>query len=158
MRFWLKAGGLVASSLLCGCGPRADTVVAIALHPSDPNILYVVTQEGPLKTYDGGTTWQKLFTGMSQSRVLAIGIDPATPSTVYLGTKDDGIYSSYDGGRYWLSLRTGLDDVRVTAEVQQIVFAPGPSKRVFLATAMGILNPTPREDPGRNVWQASLMS
>ncbi len=136
--FRLKAGWLIALSLLCGCSPGAGTVVAIALHPTDPNILYVVTHEGPLKTYDGGTTWQKIFTGVSQSRVLAIGVDPATPSTVYLGTKDDGVYGSYDGGRQWLSLRAGLDDVRVTAEVQQIVFAPGPHKRVFLATAMGV--------------------
>jgi photosystem II stability/assembly factor-like uncharacterized protein len=94
----------------------------------------------------------KLFTGMSQSRVLAIGIDPATPSTVYLGTKDDGVYSSDDGGRQWLSLRAGLDDVRVTAEVQQIVFAPGPQKRVFLATAMGIFE----SDAEGKSWQKRM--
>jgi photosystem II stability/assembly factor-like uncharacterized protein len=138
IRFRSKAVWLIASLLLCGCGSGAGTVVAIALHPTDPNILYVVTHEGPMKTHDGGRTWQKIFTGVSQSRVLAVGIDPATPSTVYLGTKDDGVYGSYDGGRHWLSLRAGLDDVRVTAEVQQIVFAPGPRRRAFLATAMGV--------------------
>jgi len=148
----LKTGWLIAFWLLCGCGSGAGTVVAIALHPTDPNILYVVTHEGPLKTYDGGTTWQKIFTGMSQSRVLAIEIDPSTPSTVYLGTKDDGVYSSYDGGRHWLSLRAGLDDVRVTAEVQQIVFAPGPQKRVFLATAMGVFE---SDVEGRS-WQKRM--
>jgi len=152
IRFRWKAGWLIAFWLLCGCVSGADTVVAIALHPTDPNILYVVTHEGPLKTYDGGTTWQKIFTRMSQSRVLAIGIDPAIPSTVYLGTKDDGVYSSYDGGRQWLSLRAGLDDVRVTAEVQQIVFAPGPQKRVFLATAMGVFELSAEG----NTWQKRM--
>ena len=152
IRFRLKAGWLIAFSLLCGCGSGAGTVVAIALHPTDPNILYVVTHEGPLKTRDGGTTWQKIFTGVSQSRVLAIGIDPATPSTVYLGTKDDGVYGSYDGGRQWLSLRAGLDDVRVTAEVQQIVFAPGPQRRVFLATAMGVFE----SDAEGKSWQKRM--
>lgn len=145
----LNAGWLLVLSLLCGCGPGAGTVVAIALHPTDPNILYVVTHEGPLKTRDGGATWQKIFTGASQSRVLAIGMDPATPSTVYLGTKDDGVYGSYDGGRQWLSRRAGLDDVRVTAEVQQIVFAPGPHPRVFLATAMGIFESDAEGQPWR---------
>ncbi len=54
MRFRLRAGWLIALPLLCGCGPGAGTVVALALHPTDPNILYVVTHEGPMKTYDGG--------------------------------------------------------------------------------------------------------
>lgn len=147
-----KAGWLIASLLLCGCGPGAGAVVAIALHPTDPNILYVVTHEGPMKTHDGGTTWHRIFTGVSQSRVLAIGIDPAAPSTVYLGTKDDGVYGSYDGGRQWLSLRAGLDDVRVTAEVQQIVFASGPRRRVFLATAMGIFE----SDAEGKSWQKRM--
>ncbi|HEV8540554.1 MAG TPA: hypothetical protein VGQ60_05270 [Nitrospiraceae bacterium] len=152
IRFRLKVGWLIAFSLLCGCDSGAGTVVAIALHPTDPNILYAVTHEGPRKTYDGGTRWQRIFAGMSQSRVLAIGIDPATPSTVYLGTKDDGVYSSYDGGRQWLSLQAGLDDVRVTAEVQQIVFAPGPNKQVFLATTMGVFE----SDAERKSWQKRM--
>lgn len=152
MRFRWKAGWLIAFSLLCGCDSGAGRVLAIALHPTDPNILYVVTHEGPRKTHDGGMTWQRIFAGMSHSRVLAIGIDPATPSTVYLGTKDDGVYSSYDGGRQWLSLRAGLDDVRVTAEVQQIVFAPGPNKRVFLATAMGVFE----SDVEGKSWQKRM--
>lgn len=150
--FRLNVGCLITLSLLCGCGSGAGRVVAIALHPTDPNILYVVTHNGPMKTRDGGKTWQKIFTGVSQSRVLAVGIDPATPSTVYLGTKDDGVYGSYDGGRHWLSLRAGLDDVRVTAEVQQIVFAPGPRTRVFLATAMGVFE----SDTEGKSWQKRM--
>jgi len=45
-----------------------------------------------------------------------------------------------------------LDDVRVTAEVQQIVFAPGPQKRVLLATAMGVFE----SDAEGKSWQKRM--
>jgi len=131
--FWLAA-----LSMLTACGRSGEAVVAIALHPMEANILYVVTHNAVLKTLDGGVEWHRIFTGMSQSRVLALGIDPTASATIFLGTKDDGVYMSYDGGRHWLPRRTGLDDVRVTAEVQQVVFVPVAPTRVFLATAMGV--------------------
>lgn len=138
VRIRLLVACLVAGALLYACGKNDDAVVAIALHPVETNIIYVVTHHGVFKTLDGGGEWRNVFTGVSSSRVLAIGVDPASPSTVHIGTKDDGAYMSFDGGRHWLPRRTGLDDVRVTAEVQQIVFAPGAPTRVFLATAMGV--------------------
>lgn len=138
MRLRSVHGLLVAVAILCACGKGGETVVAIAPHPKDPDIVYVLTHDAVLKTRDGGGEWQSIFAGMTQSRVLAVGLDPSVPSTVYLGTKDDGVYKSYDGGQHWMSRRAGLDDVRVTAEVQQIVFGPGLRPRVFLATAMGV--------------------
>jgi len=129
---------LVTVAILSACGKGRETVIAIAPHPKDPDIIYVLTHDAVLKTRDGGRGWQKIFTDMTQSRVLAVGLDPTAPSTVYVGTKDDGVYKSYDGGQHWMSRRVGLDDVRVTAEVQQIVFGPGRRPRVLLATAMGV--------------------
>ena len=137
-RNWFVVGRLGALVILPACGMGGETVVAIASHPVEPDITYVVTHDGALKTTNGGAGWRRIFTGMSQSRVLTIGIDPTRPSTIYLGTKDDGVYMSYDGGRNWLPRRAGLDDVRVTAEVQNIAFVPGTRPHVFLATAMGV--------------------
>lgn len=142
VRTRLLASWLVAGVLLCACGKNDEAVVAIALHPVETNIVYAVTHRGVFKTSDGGGEWRNVFTGVSASRVLAIGVDPKNPSTVYIGTKDDGVYMSFDGGRHWLPRRTGLDDVRVTAEVQQIVFTPGAPARMFLATAMGVFEST----------------
>ncbi len=138
VRIRLLAAWLVAGALLCACGKNDEAVVAIALHPVETSTIYAVTYRGVFKTLDGGGEWRNIFTGVSSSRVMAIGVDPISPSTVYIGTKDDGVYMSFDGGRHWLPRRTGLDDVRVTAEVQQIVFAPGSPTRMFLATAMGV--------------------
>ncbi len=143
---------LMGLAVLSACGTGTGTVVGIILHPLDERIIYVVTHGGVLKTTDGGAEWRRLFTGISQSRVLTIGLDPAAPSTVYLGTKDDGVYLSYDGGQHWVSRRAGLDDVRVTAEVQQIAFVPGTPPRIFLATAMGVFV----SDEGGERWHKRM--
>lgn len=152
MRARLLVAWFFAVSFLCACGRNDETVIAVALHPIETNIIYVVTHKGVLKTFDGGGEWRNVFTGVSSSRILAIGVDPTRPSTVYLGTKDDGVYMSFDGGRHWLPRRTGLDDVRVTAEVQQVVFAPGTPTRIFLATAMGVFE---SDDDGQ-LWQKRM--
>ncbi len=149
---WASAGLLFAFVCLPACGGGGETVVAIAPHPADPDIVYVVTHNGVLKTRDGGTSWQRVFTGVTQSRVQAIALDPSVPSTVYVGTKDDGVYKSYDGGQHWMSRRAGLDDGRVTAEVQQFLFGPGPQHRVYLATAMGVFE----SDDGGGLWGKRL--
>src|SRR2546428_4697047 len=106
-----------------GCG-RSDAIVVIALHPANPNIWYVATNDYIYKSRDEGQTWENLSQGMTFSRVISMAVDPAYPTIVYAGTKGDAVYKSYDGGQRWVSQRTGLDDVTVTSVVNQIVFDP----------------------------------
>src|SRR3989442_7676384 len=107
-----------------GCN-RSDAIVVIQLHPKNPDIIYVATNDYIYKTRDGGQTWTNLSQGMSHSRVISMAIDPAYPATVYAGTKGDAVYKSYDGGQRWVSQRAGLDDVTISSVVNQIVFDPG---------------------------------
>jgi photosystem II stability/assembly factor-like uncharacterized protein len=122
---------------LSACG-RSDAIVVIAIHPSNANILYVATNDYIYKTRDGGQTWENLSRGMSHSRVITMAIDPGYPATVYAGTKGDAVFKSYDGGQRWVSLRNGLDSVDISSVVNQFVFDPGNTNRLFAATTMGI--------------------
>jgi photosystem II stability/assembly factor-like uncharacterized protein len=128
---------VLSSSVLLGCG-RSDAIVVIALHPKNPNILYVATNDYIYKTRDGGNTWENLSRGMSHSRVISMTIDPLYPATVYAGTKGDAVFKSYDGGQRWASQRAGLDDVTVSSVVNQFVFDPEDHDHLFVATTMGI--------------------
>ncbi|MFM8552182.1 MAG: WD40/YVTN/BNR-like repeat-containing protein [Nitrospiraceae bacterium] len=128
---------LLAWCTLSSCG-RADAVVVITLHPTNPNILYVATNDYIYKTRDGGETWENLSKGMSHSRVISMAIDPAYPATVFAGTKGDAVFKSYDGGQRWVSLRAGLEDVTITSVVNQFVFDPAESRHIFAATTMGV--------------------
>ncbi len=172
---------VLCTTLLSGlpaCGRQSDAIVVIALHPKNPHILYIATNDYIYKSRDEGKSWEAISHGMSHSRVIAMAIDPAYPATVYAGTKGDAVYKSYDGGQRWVSQRTGLDDVTVTSVVNQIVFdprdydtrppqapshppapslprqapvpgdAPLPVTRLFAATTMGVFE----SEDGGDTW------
>ena len=122
---------------LNGC-TGSDPIVVIELHPTNPDIIYIATNDYIYKTRDGGKTWTNLSKGMSYSRVIAMAIDPAYPATIYAGTKGDAVYKSYDGGQRWTSLRAGLDDATISSVVNQFVFDPTDAQHLFLATTMGV--------------------
>lgn len=128
---------LLFVAAIAGCN-RSDAIVVIQLHPKNPDILYVATNDYIYKTRDGGKTWTNLSQGMSHSRVISMTLDPVYPATVYAGTKGDAVYKSYDGGQRWVSQRAGLDDVTVSSVVNQFVFDPADNNHLFAATTMGV--------------------
>jgi photosystem II stability/assembly factor-like uncharacterized protein len=128
---------LLFAATLAGCN-RSDAIVVIQLHPKNPDIIYVATNDYIYKTRDGGRTWTNLSQGMSHSRVISMALDPVYPATVYAGTKGDAVYKSYDGGQRWVSQRSGLDDVTVSSVVNQFVFDPADNLHLFAATTMGV--------------------
>jgi photosystem II stability/assembly factor-like uncharacterized protein len=133
----LLALSLFLSVSLAGCN-RSDPIVVIQLHPKNPDIIYVATNDYIYKTRDGGQTWSNLSRGMSHSRVIAMAVDPAYPATVYAGTKGDAVYKSYDGGQRWVSQRAGLDDATISSVVNQFVFDPADNTHLYAATTMGV--------------------
>ena len=72
--------------------PVSGRTISIAIHPTDPDTVYVGTAQGGLyKSTNGGTNWSKLFE--FQLETLAIGaitIDPTDSSIVYVGTGENG--------------------------------------------------------------------
>ena len=100
-------------------GIPIGSIGAIAVAPSDPNIVYVGTGEpdirsqhsygiGVFKSTDAGKTWKSI--GLEDSRQIGrIVVDPGNPNLVYvaaLGHVYDanptrGVYRSNDGGAHW---------------------------------------------------------
>ncbi|HET7564641.1 MAG TPA: glycosyl hydrolase, partial [Gemmatimonadaceae bacterium] len=95
------------------------SVGAIAVAPSDPNVIYVGGGEadfredltygnGMSRSTDGGETWEHL--GLDDARhISAIRVDPSNPDVVYAAATGHafgsnpvrGVYRSRDGGRSW---------------------------------------------------------
>ncbi|MCL6495842.1 MAG: hypothetical protein K6T54_13855, partial [Ignavibacterium sp.] len=88
---------------------------AIAVHPSDPNTVYLGAVAGGVwKSTNGGSTWTALNDFMENLAVCALVIDPNNPNTIYAGTGEGffnldairgaGIFKSTDAGNSWTKL------------------------------------------------------
>jgi photosystem II stability/assembly factor-like uncharacterized protein len=104
-------GGLTWTSL--GIGLPVQSVQAIVVHPTTPNVLYAgLNQAGVYKSTDGGVSWTSVgpAVGASMLSVTDLAIDPASPSTVYAAGSaigGFGVYKSTDGGATWTSTPLG---------------------------------------------------
>jgi len=76
---------------------------AVAIHPSDDNIIYVggTVADKPtvFKSTNGGSSWTK-NTVADRYAVKALAVDPKTPSRLYAGTYR-GLYRSENSGSSW---------------------------------------------------------
>jgi photosystem II stability/assembly factor-like uncharacterized protein len=122
--------------LLSACGKQSDTIVSIALHPTNPRIFYAATNESVYKTRDGGLTWERMATDLSTYRVLFLALDPQHPATVYAGTMMDAVYKSPDGGQHWMPYNAGLKEH--ISVVNQLIFDPRDSEKIYAATTVGV--------------------
>jgi photosystem II stability/assembly factor-like uncharacterized protein len=146
MTFLRMSLGFIMVVLSLGCGKQSDTIVSIAPHPRNPQIIYVATNESLYKTRDGGATWSRMTTDLSSFRVLTLGVDPSSPSNVFAGTMGDAVYKSSDGGQSWAPYNAGLKEH--VSVVNQFVFHPKDPDTIYTATTVGVFRST---DGGR-LW------
>ena len=109
-------------------GIPIGSIGAIAVAPSDPNIVYVGTGEpdirsqhsygiGLFKSTDAGKTWHSI--GLAETRQIGqIVVDPADPNRVYVAAlghvykanPERGVYRSTDGGAHWKKILSNAKD------------------------------------------------
>jgi len=92
--------------------PDETQVQAITLHPTNPAVVYLGTQDGPYRSKDRGDTWKRLSLP-EQAEVWSIMVHPTRPETVYAGTSPVGVYRSDNGGDSWRKLTTPDREERV---------------------------------------------
>ena len=123
------------------------SIGAIAVAPSDANVLYVGTGEhavrgvmtssgdGVYRSTDAGKTWRNV--GLKNSRQIAeIRIHPRNPAVVYVAVQGDpyrpsserGVYRSTDGGENWTRVhfvdeQTGAADLSMDPNNPRILYA-----------------------------------
>ena len=66
--------------------------------------LLIASQAGPVSA--GPYVWTSI--GPEGGIILALAIDPTTPSTLYAGTDGGGVFKSTNGGAAWSAVNTGL--------------------------------------------------
>ncbi len=123
-----------------------QSIGAIAVAPSDPNIIYVSSGEGLhrpdlsvgngiYKSTDAGKTWTHLGLVDGQ-QIPALAVDPRDPNKVFaavLGhpygpSEERGLYRSTDGGQNWQRViakdeNTGASDVVIDPSNPDVIYA-----------------------------------
>ncbi len=111
-----------------GAGVIANTVIAVAIHPTNPNIVVVGTSGGGLfRTSDGGANWSAVNTGVSDTTIFSVAFSKSNPSIVYAGGYS-WIYRSADGGVTWASADTAFP----TYYVEGLAIHPTSSDYVWV--------------------------
>ncbi|MEM8490338.1 MAG: sialidase [Pseudomonadota bacterium] len=127
-------------------GERVHSIGALALAPSEPEVIYAGTGEsyirsnvsignGVWKSTDGGSNWTHL--GLENTgRISRIVVHPTNPELVYVAAlghgytpqQERGIYKSSDGGASWVQVLhvdddTGASDLVMDPHNPRILFA-----------------------------------
>lgn len=127
-------------------GYFGGTIGAIAVAPSDPDVVYVGGGEYPIrgnasygdgvwKTTDAGKTWA--YMGLGDTRQIAkILVSPTDPNLVYVGASghlfgpnaDRGVFRSRDGGKTWQKIlfrndSTGVADMAMDPSNPSTIYA-----------------------------------
>ncbi len=141
----------------------------IAIHPTNPDIVYVGTGEpnnrqtssfgdGIYKSTDGGKTFTNLGLRETQS-IGRIVIDPRNPEVVYVASPghlfgpnpERGVYKTTDGGKTWNKIKyidenTGFNDIAMDPSNSNILYASSYQRRRTSCCFNG-------GGPGSAVWK-----
>ena len=140
-----------------------QTVTAIAVNPSDPDMLYVGTESysldsgGIYQSTDGGDSWDKLLT--ESAPVNVIKSDPQNHNILYAGSGlfyapviMGNLYKSIDGGVSWHMTPLGdmvINTIAIDPGQPEILYVGSGAPGVDCAT--GIF----KSVDGGNTWQWS---
>jgi photosystem II stability/assembly factor-like uncharacterized protein len=77
------------------------TVIAVAIHPTNPNIVLAGTSGGGLyRSTDGGNSWTLVSAELADSTFFSVAFAPSNPNIAYAGGYN-WVYISTDGGQTW---------------------------------------------------------
>lgn len=122
----------------------------IAINPSNPDIIYIITGDGDhqfqgsesigvLKTTNGGLSWKEINFGInmgSKLRGYCLRMHPNNPNQLFLGLSSNNLYVATlwvtnDAGETWYPRLSG-------PSVYDIEFKPGSYNTIYAATKLGI--------------------
>ena len=128
-------------------------VQAIAVHPTDPTIVYAATDKGLLRSEDRGTTWGCAVEAEGSEQMWSVLFHPSDPRTVLTGTAPLGLHRSDDGGRTWKRMPRPKIAERMVgafpARVMRLAIAP---QRPDVVWAGMEVNGAMRSDNGGESW------
>ena len=126
-------------------------ITGLALHPRDPNTVYIARNCCLYKTTDGGQSWNQASAGLPQGHTGPVLINPANPNILYCVAYDSesqrsDVFRSTDAATTWHPSGSGL-----SGNVNSIALDRQNPSIVYAGTTTGLYLLPPEEvplDPG----------
>ncbi len=124
----------------------SDSIGALAVAPSNPNVIYagtgesdirgdMITGDGVYKSTDAGKTWS--YAGLRDTHTtMDLIVDPGDPNTVYAASMghvfvpgpNRGVFKTTDGGKTWRKVlfvdnNTGVVDLTMAPSDPKVLYA-----------------------------------
>lgn len=163
--------GIEWVNLTDGKLPGSNSIGAIAVAPSNPQVIYigtgesdirgdVITGEGVYRSDDAGNTWHAA--GLADTHTIsAIVVDPRNPDVVYVAAMghvfapnpERGVFKSNDGGKTWRKILY----VDASTGAIDLVMDPQHPEVLYAATWQAYRKPWKLEDggPGSGLYKTT---
>ncbi len=93
-------GGLNFSRAMDGMFVECH-VRALAVHPHDPRVLFLGSEQGLYRSDDGADNWRRVDSPLDDKQIWSILVHPTDPNLIVVGTCPARLYRSTDGGKTW---------------------------------------------------------
>jgi photosystem II stability/assembly factor-like uncharacterized protein len=114
------------------------SVRAIAIAPSNSNVVYYCNDNWMRRTENNGGTWLAASTGLPDAAISSIAVDPAQPLHVFVCLsgymQGQKVYKSTDGGGTWTNISGNLPNVPTNT----IVYQEGSNDGLYVGTDLGV--------------------
>ncbi|MBI4907642.1 MAG: hypothetical protein HY820_28725 [Acidobacteria bacterium] len=136
--------------------PERTAIVTITIDPSDPSTVYLVynypgPRVGITRSTDAAASWNVIYDAPFDRVFPPIAIDPATPSTLYIGGPG-GVRKTSSGGADWQVASDGLIDF----DIRILVPDPVNPAVVYTGGRDGILKSADRGASWSNLVKLQL--
>lgn len=119
-----------------------NPIMAIAVAPSDPNVVYATTTPRSsaakmFRSTNGGTSWTNITNGLPDRYMIDIAVHPTDWSIVYVtcsGFGSSHLFTSRTAGSLWIDVGVGLPDVPTSA----VVLDPDYPQVVYVGNDLGV--------------------
>ncbi len=133
----------ISGDLTNGSGTgNFGTITTLAVAPSNNNYIYSGSDDGQVYvTKNGGTSWQKITTGLPVLWTMFVKTDRTNPEIAYVGFSgyrygftDADIYKTTNAGTTWTRISNDLPQV----PVDDLEIDPTDPNTLYLATDIGV--------------------
>ena len=120
-----------------------SSIDLIMVDPRNADVVYFISSRDLWKSTSGGSSPSKIRTGWPPAPgIETFAVDPRTPSTIYAGTSNDGVFRSRDGGATWEHAASGLAELaypevrqRIYEGIRDLEVSPAAGSPVYLTHA-----------------------